>query len=174
MSQLQCQGSCKGSEKDEHDEKLAKLNAVLEEFKDQPGALIPVLHKAQQIYGYLPEEVQYHISQGLRVPLADVYGVVTFYALFTMTPRGEHNIAVCLGTACYVKGAGELVSKVTEELDVKIGEVSEDRKFSMEATRCIGACGLAPVLTLNEEVHGRLNADQLGELLQKYKTVNSE
>lgn len=169
MAELQCQGPCKGSEKAEHEEKLAKLNAVIEEFEGQPGALIPVLHKAQQIYGYLPEEVQYHISQGLRVPLADVYGVVTFYALFTMTPRGEHNVSVCLGTACYVKGAGELVSKITDELGIKIGEVSPDRKFSMEATRCIGACGLAPVLTINEEVHGRLNADQLDELLQKYK-----
>jgi len=155
--------------KDEHDEKLAKLNEVIEEFKGQPGALIPVLHKAQQIYGYLPEEVQYHISQGLKVPLADVYGVVTFYALFTMQPRGEHNIAVCLGTACYVKGAGELVGKIGEEIGIKIGEISKDRKFSLEGTRCIGACGLAPVVTINDEVHGRLNADQLGELLQKYK-----
>lgn len=172
MTEVQSQGACKDSDKADHDEKLAKLNAVIEEFKGQPGALIPVLHKAQQIYGYLPEEVQYHVAQGLRVPLADVYGVVTFYALFTMTPRGEHNIAVCLGTACYVKGAGELVSKITDELGIKIGEISQDRRFGLEATRCIGACGLAPVLTINEEVHGRLNADQLGELLQKYK--NSE
>lgn len=153
----------------EHDEKLEKLNAVIDEYRGQPGALIPVLHKAQQIYGFLGEEVQYHVAQGLGVPLADVYGVVTFYSLFTMTPRGDHNIAVCLGTACYVKGAGELVSKIGDEFGIKVGEVSEDRKFSLEATRCIGACGLAPVLTVNEEVHGRLNADQLGELLQKYK-----
>lgn len=169
MAEVQCQGACKGSDKAEHDEKLAELNTVIEEFRDQPGALIPVLHKAQQIYGYLPEEVQYHVSQGLRVPLADVYGVVTFYALFTMTPRGENNIAVCLGTACYVKGAGELVSKINDELGIKIGEISQDRKFSLEATRCIGACGLAPVLTVNEEVHGRLDASQLDDLLQKYK-----
>jgi len=155
--------------KNEHDEKLSKLNEVIEEFKSQPGALIPALHKAQQIYGYLPEEVQYHISQGLKVPLADVYGVVTFYALFTMQPRGEHNIGVCLGTACYVKGAGELVNKIRDEIGIKIGEISDDRKFSLEGTRCIGACGLAPVVTINDEVHGRLNADQLGELLEKYK-----
>ncbi|MHB9093378.1 MAG: NADH-quinone oxidoreductase subunit NuoE family protein [Eubacteriales bacterium] len=164
------QGKSGNSTKQEHDEKLAKLNEVIDEFKEQPGALIPVLHKAQQIYGYLPEEVQYHISQGMRVPLADVYGVVTFYALFTMKPRGAYNIAVCLGTACYVKGAGELVTKIGNELGVKIGEISEDRKFSIESTRCIGACGLAPVLTVNEEVHGRLNGDQLGELLRKYKS----
>lgn len=156
--------------KDGHDEKLAKLNAIIEEFNGQPGALIPVLHQAQQVYGYLPEEVQYHIAQGLRVPVADVYGVVTFYALFTMTPRADHNIAVCMGTACYVKGAGELVQKLRDELGIKIGEISEDRKYGIEATRCIGACGLAPVLTINEEVHGRLNADQLSEILQKYKT----
>ncbi|PKM82987.1 MAG: NAD(P)H-dependent oxidoreductase subunit E [Firmicutes bacterium HGW-Firmicutes-14] len=152
-----------------HDEKLAKLDEVISEFEGQPGALIPVLHKAQQIYGYLPEEVQYHISQGLRVPLADVYGVVTFYSLFTMQPRGEYNFAVCMGTACYVKGAGKLVDKIGNEIGIKIGEISEDRKFRLEATRCIGACGMAPVLTINEEVRGRLDADQLGELLDKYK-----
>lgn len=153
-----------------HDEKLSKLNAVIGEFKGQPGALIPVLHQAQQIYGFLPEEVQYHIAQGLGVPLADVYGVVTFYALFTMTPRADHNIAVCMGTACYVKGAGELVSKIRDELGIKVGELTDDRKFGLEATRCIGACGMAPVLTVNEEVHGRLNAEQMGELIQKYKS----
>lgn len=157
------------STKEAHDDKLAKLNGVIDEYKGKPGALIPVLHEAQKIYGYLPEEVQYHVAQGLGVPLADVYGVVTFYALFTMTPRGEHNIAVCMGTACYVKGAGELVNKIGSELGIKIGEVSEDRKYSLEATRCIGACGMAPVLTVNEEVHGRLNADQVGEILEKYK-----
>ncbi len=153
-----------------HDEKLEKLNSILEEFKGQPGALIPVLHQAQQVYGYLPEEVQYHISQGLGVPLADVYGVVTFYSLFTMTPRADYNLAVCMGTACYVKGAGELVQKIRDEFGIKIGEISEDRKYGLEATRCIGACGMAPVLTINEEVHGRLDADQLEEILQKYKT----
>ncbi len=157
------------SSKQEHDAKLAKLNEVIGEFRGQPGALIPVLHKAQQIYGYLPEEVQYRIAQGLGIPLADVYGVVTFYALFTMTPRGRHNIAVCLGTACYVKGAVNLVKKIEDELEIKIGEVSKDREFSLEAPRCIGACGMAPVVTINEEVYGRLDADQLRELLQKYK-----
>ena len=161
------QGQC--CKDTEHDDKLVKLNDIIDEFKGQPGALIPVLHKAQQVYGYLPEEVQYHIAEGLGVPLAEVYGVVTFYALFTMTPRGEYNIAVCLGTACYVKGAGELVNKIKDEIGVKIGEISADKKYRLEATRCIGACGMAPVLTINEEVHGRLNADQLGELLQKYK-----
>ncbi len=172
--QVQCEGQkAHCDSKAAHDDKLARLDEVIAEFKGRPGALIPVLHKAQQIYGYLPEEVQYHISRGLGVPLADVYGVVTFYALFTMTPRGEHNIAVCLGTACYVKGAGELVSKIQDELGIKIGEISEDRKFSLEATRCIGACGLAPVLTINEEVHGRLNADRLGQILQKYKPTES-
>lgn len=160
---------CLCADKESHDQKLAKLDAVIEGYKGQPGALIPVLHEAQQIYGYLPEEVQYHVSQGLQVPLAEVYGVVTFYALFTMTPRAEHNISVCLGTACYVKGAGELVNKIDQELGIKVGETSEDHKFALEATRCIGACGLAPVLTINNEVNGRLNEDQLGDLLEKYK-----
>ncbi|MBU7008734.1 complex I 24 kDa subunit family protein [Phosphitispora fastidiosa] len=156
----------------EHDEKLTKLDRILEEYAGRPGALIPVLHEAQKVYGYLPEEVQYHISQGLGVPLADVYGVVTFYALFTMTPRAEHNISVCMGTACYVKGAGHLVEKIGEDLGLKLGEISDDRRFGLEATRCIGACGMAPVLTVNEEVHGRLNAEQMGELLEKYKQVH--
>lgn len=156
----------------EHDEKLTKLDQILEQYAGKPGALIPVLHEAQKVYGYLPEEVQYHISRGLGVPLADVYGVVTFYSLFTMTPRAEHNIAVCMGTACYVKGAGQIVEEIGEELGLKIGEISEDRKFGLEATRCIGACGMAPVLTINEEVHGRLNADQMGELLEKYKHMH--
>ena len=156
----------------EHDEKLTKLDRILEQYAGRPGALIPVLHEAQKVYGYLPEEVQYHISQGLGVPLADVYGVVTFYALFTMTPRAEHNIAVCMGTACYVKGAGHLVEKIGQDLGLKFGEISEDRRFGLEATRCIGACGMAPVLTINEEVHGRLNGEQMGELLEKYKHMH--
>lgn len=152
-----------------HDGKLVKLNQVIEKYEGKPGALIPVLHEAQQIYGYLPEEVQYHISQGLQVPLADVYGVVTFYALFTMTPRAEYNISVCTGTACYVKGAGALLAKIREDVGIKVGELTDDRKYGLEATRCIGACGMAPVLTINEEVHGRLNVVQLGKILEKYK-----
>lgn len=153
------------------DEKFKKLDEVIREYKDLGGALIPVLHKAQEIFGFLPETVQYRIAQGLGVPLADVYGVVSFYALFTMVPRGENKISVCLGTACYVKGAGELVKKLADELGIKPGEITEDRKFSIEATRCIGACGLAPVITVNEEVHGRLNADQLGQILDKYRNT---
>jgi NADH:ubiquinone oxidoreductase subunit E len=151
------------------DDKFKKLDEVINEYRDMGGALIPVLHKAQEIFGFLPEVVQYRIAQGLGVPLADVYGVVTFYALFTMVPKGEYKISVCLGTACYVKGAGELVSKLQDELGIKTGEITEDRKFSIEGTRCIGACGLAPVVTVNDEVHGRLNADQLGQILDKYR-----
>lgn len=165
MTEKQCACHDKHQQRD----KLEALNQIIDEYKGQPGALIPVLHKAQQIYGYLPKEVQYHISQGLMVPLAEVYGVVSFYALFTMTPRAEHTISVCLGTACYVKGAGELVGKIGQDIGIKVGEVSEDGKFGLEATRCIGACGLAPVLTVNEEVHGKISAEELGELLKKYQ-----
>ncbi len=151
------------------DEKFTQLDEVIKASKDVGGALIPVLHKAQQIFGFLPETVQYRIAQGLGIPLADVYGVVTFYALFSMVPKGERRISVCLGTACYVKGAGELVHKLQDELGIKPGEITPDKKFSVEGTRCIGACGLAPVITVNEEVHGRLNADQLAQIVDKYR-----
>ena len=132
------------------------------------GALIPVLHEAQEIYGYLPIEVQTMIAEGLDVPLSKVYGVVTFYAQFSLYPKGKYNIAVCLGTACYVKGSGDIIDKFKQILNIDVGECTPDGKFSLEATRCIGACGLAPVLTVNEEVYGRLTVDDVEDILAKY------
>ncbi len=149
-------------------EQEARLDAVIAEHKGEQGALMPVLQKAQDIYGYLPIEVQKHIAQGMDVSLSEVYGVASFYSQFILNPKGEYAVAVCLGTACYVKGAGLLMDKLESLLGIKNGEISDDRKFSLDATRCIGACGLAPVLTVNEEVYGRLTPDMIKGILDKY------
>ena len=149
-------------------EQEAKLDAVIAEHKGEQGALMPVLQKAQDIYGYLPIEVQQHIAHGMDVPLSEVYGVASFYSQFILNPKGEYAVAVCLGTACYVKGAGLLMDKLESLIGIKNGEITADRKFSLDATRCIGACGLAPVLTVNEEVYGRLTPDMIKGILDKY------
>ena len=149
-------------------EQEAKLMEVIAKHKESRGALIPVLHEAQEIYGYLPIEVQTMIAEGLDVPLSKVYGVVTFYAQFSLYPKGKYNIAVCLGTACYVKGSGDIIDKFKQILGIDVGECTPDGKFSLEATRCIGACGLAPVLTVNEDVYGRLTVDDVDDILAKY------
>ena len=149
-------------------EQEAKLMEVIAKHKESRGALIPVLHEAQEIYGYLPIEVQTMIAEGLNVPLSKVYGVVTFYAQFSLYPKGKYNIAVCLGTACYVKGSGDIIEKFKQRLGIEVGECTPDGKFSIEATRCIGACGLAPVLTVNDDVYGRLTVDDVDDILAKY------
>ena len=150
-------------------EQEAQLMSVIAQYKDQDGALIPVLHKAQEIYGYLPIEVQTMIADGLSVPLAEVYGVVTFYTQFSLNPKGEYKIGVCLGTACYVKGSGDILEKFKELLKIDVDGCTSDGKFSLEATRCIGACGLAPVFTINEDVYGRITADDVPGILAKYQ-----
>lgn len=150
------------------EEQKKELMAVIAEHKDEEGAAIPVLHKAQDIYGYLPIEVQTMIAEGLNVPLAEIYGIVTFYTQFSLNPKGEYKIGVCLGTACYVKGSGDILEKIKERLGIDVGECTPDGKFSIDATRCIGACGLAPVLTVNDEVYGRLTVDDVDDILSKY------
>lgn len=150
-------------------EQEAQLKQVIESHKGQKGAVIPVLHEAQAIYGYLPIEVQEMISEGLDVPLAEIYGIVTFYAQFSLNPKGRYQIGVCLGTACYVKGSGDILDKVKELLNIEVGECSTDGKFSLDATRCIGACGLAPVMTINDDVYGRLTVDEVEDILKKYE-----
>jgi NADH:ubiquinone oxidoreductase subunit E len=150
-------------------EQEAQLKQVIAEHKDQKGAVIPVLHEAQNIYGYLPIEVQEMISEGLDVPLAEIYGIVTFYAQFSLNPKGKYQIGVCLGTACYVKGSGDILEKVKEILGIEVGECTPDGLFSIDATRCIGACGLAPVLTVNEDVYGRLVVDDVPGIIEKYR-----
>ncbi len=149
-------------------EQEERLAAVISEHKDKPGALIPVLQKAQEIYGYLPVEVEEKIADRLGISLEKVYEVVTFYAQFALNPKGRYNISVCLGTACYVKGSGDIYNKLSETLGVGEGECTPDGKFSLESCRCVGACGLAPVLLVNEDVYGRLVPEDVAGILQKY------
>ena len=150
-------------------EQKAQLDAVIAECKGDKSQLMHVMQEAQGIYGYLPREVQVMIAEGMDVPLEKVYGVATFYAQFSLSPKGKYNISVCLGTACYVKGAGDIFDKFSELLGIGADECTPDGKFSLTACRCIGACGLAPVLTINEEVYGRLTADDVAGILEKYK-----
>ena len=146
-----------------------QLIAVIDELKGTPGALMPVLQKAQDIYGYLPIEVQKIIATRMGVSLEEVFGVSSFYSQFVLNPKGETAIAVCMGTACYVKGSGDILDKITEILGLPAGSTTPDGKYSLEATRCIGACGLAPVLTLNNEVYGKLQASDVAGIIEKYK-----
>ena len=149
-------------------EQKKALDAVIEANKHDKSHLMAVMQEAQGIYGYLPIEVQNMIAEGMDIPLEKVYGVSTFYAQFSLAPKGEYSISVCLGTACYVKGAGLLYDKLQEVLGIGPEECTADRKFSLTACRCIGACGLAPVLTVNEEVYGRLTADDVPGIIAKY------
>ena len=138
-----------------------QLLGVIEELKNQPGALMPVMQKAQEIYGYLPIEVQTMISDAMNIPLEKIYGVATFYSQFALNPKGRYQISVCLGTACYVKGSGDIYNKLMELLGIVGGECTPDGKFSLDACRCVGACGLAPVMMINDDVYGRLTVDEI-------------
>ena len=150
-------------------EQEAKLKEAIANHRDDPGAVMPVLQEAQEIYGYLPLEVQTMIADGLNVPLDEVFGVSTFYSQFALSPKGKYHISVCLGTACYVKGSGDVLNKLSEELGIEAEECSADGQFSLTACRCIGACGLAPVITINDDVYGRLTTDEVPGILKRYK-----
>ncbi len=145
------------------------LKEVIAEMKDVQGALMPIMQKAQDIYGYLPIEVQTIISDELGVPIEKIYGIATFYSQFNLYPKGEYRISVCLGTACYVKGAGEIYEKLEQLLGVSDGECTSDGKFSLDSCRCVGACGLAPVMLVNDDVYGRITADDVDGILAKYR-----
>ena len=149
-------------------EQKAELMALIESYKDVPGALVQVLQKAQLIYGYLPLEVQITIAEGLDVSLEEVYGVVTFYSFFSTVPKGKYRISVCLGTACYVKGSQDLLDELEKQLGIKSGSITPDGKFSLDACRCVGACGLAPVLMVNDDVYGKLLPADIAGVLAKY------
>ena len=145
-----------------------ELEELLAGLLSQEGAIMPALHGAQEIYGYLPIEIQRRIADQLDVSLEEVFSVSTFYSQFALTPKGKYHISVCLGTACYVKGADKLIDRISERLGIKAEECSEDGQFSLTACRCIGACGLAPVLTINDEVYGRLEPEDIDKILDKY------
>lgn len=149
-------------------EQTKALADIIARHKGQPGATMPVLQEAQELYGYLPEEVQITIAEGLGLSLSEVYGVVSFYTQFSVNPKGEKQIAVCLGTACYVKGAADILDRVERKIGCKAGKITADGKFSVDATRCIGACGLAPVMTIAGDVYGRLVPEDVDGILEKY------
>ena len=153
------------------DEQKRKLLAVISELKDEKGGLMPIMQKAQEIYGYLPYEVQKMISDELDVPMEKIYGVATFYSQFNLYPKGQYKISVCLGTACYVKGSGDIYNKLMEILGIAGGECTADGKFSLDSCRCIGACGLAPVMMINDKVFGRLGADDVDKILADYEKM---
>ena len=150
-------------------DKYAALQQVIEELKNEPGCLMPVMQRAQDIFGYLPEDVQNIIAKGLDIPVGDVYGVATFYAQFNLEPKGKYIISVCLGTACYVKGAQLVLDELEKVLGVPAGSTTPDGLFTLNATRCLGACGLAPVIMVNDDVYGRLTPDQVAGIIEKYR-----
>ncbi len=150
-------------------DKYAALAQVIDELKNEPGALMPIMQRAQDIFGYLPEDVQNIIAKGLDIPVSDVYGVATFYAQFNLEPKGKYIISVCLGTACYVKGAQLVLDELEKVLGVPAGSTTPDGLFTRNATRCLGACGLAPVIMVNDDVYGRLTPDQVAGIIEKYR-----
>jgi NADH:ubiquinone oxidoreductase subunit E len=149
-------------------EKLERISEVIEEYKDKEGSLIQILHLAQGIYGYLPLILQQFIAAKLDLPLSKIYGVATFYSFFSTKPRGEYTIKVCLGTACYVRGGKKILERLRDILGIAVGETTSDGKFTLEVMRCIGACGLAPAITINDQVFKQVNPDKLQSLLEKY------
>ena len=153
----------------DNQEKFEQLNQVIEELKDQPGALMPVMQRAQNIFGCVSLDVQKAIAEGMHVTLSEVYGVATFYSQFKLKPAGKYLISVCLGTACYVKGSQQVLDRLSQELNIAVGDTTDDGLFTLQATRCLGACGLAPVMTVNDEVYGRLKPDDVPDILAKYR-----
>ncbi len=149
-------------------EQVAKLDEIINKFKNKPGGLIPVLEEAQVALEYLPVPVQKRIAEGLNLPLSRVYGVVTFYSFFTMAPRGKHTVRVCLGTACYVRGGKAIHETLKKHFGIEDGETTADRMFTLETVRCLGACGLGPVVVVDEDVHGRVKPAKVKEILNQY------
>jgi len=154
--------------KETEDEKYEKIARIIDEYKDKEGSLIQVLHMAQGIYGYLPVKLQQFIAARMGLPLSEVSGVITFYSFFSTSPKGENTIRVCLGTACYVRGGKKIVEKLKEILEIDVGETTADRKFTLEVMRCIGACGLAPAMMINDKVYKQVNPDKLQSIIDKY------
>ncbi|MEJ6949886.1 NADH-quinone oxidoreductase subunit NuoE family protein [Natronospora cellulosivora (SeqCode)] len=156
-------------EKNLDKDKYEELKNVIQEYKEKEGSLITILHQAQKIFGHLPREVQIYVAKSLGIPLAEVYGVVSFYSLFNMEKRGKYTIEICMGTACYVKGSEEILKILKEELKIEPGEITEDGKFTIETTRCIGACSLAPVINIGDDIHGKVKGEEILEIIKKYE-----
>lgn len=153
------------------DQKYSSLDKVIERYSSEQGQLIRILQEAQEIFGYLPEEVQTYIAGKTNIPVSEINGVVTFYSLFSTDPRGRYGINVCLGTACYVQGAQGILEDFRRDLQLKERDTSEDGLFTVKSTRCVGACGLAPVITVNDEVHGRASRKDVARILRKYRKI---
>lgn len=151
------------------DRRFAQLQAVIDEYKQKPGPLMPVMQKAQNIFGCVSLEVQTFIAQALDIPLSDVYGISTFYSQFTLKPKGKHTISICMGTACYVKGAQAILDEVKKQLGIEAGDTTADGLFSLEGARCLGCCGLAPVMMIDDQVYGPLKPGDIQGILKKYK-----
>lgn len=151
------------------EEKFHELEEFINSLPDKKGALIEVLHKAQHIFGYLPEEVQTFVAEKLNIPASKVFGVVSFYSYFTTTPRGEYVVNVCMGTACFVRGAANVLAEFEKQLDVKVGQTTPDGRFTVEVLRCVGACGLAPVVTINDRVYGHVTPSDVKKILTEYQ-----
>ncbi len=145
-----------------------EVKEILEKYKKDKSNLIQILNEIQEKYGYIPKQAQIEVSEYLSIPMAEIYGVITFYSRFTLEPKGKYNISVCLGTACFVKGSQALLDRLKERLKIEEGQTTADGKFSIDATRCVGACGLAPVFTVNDEVYGKATVKKLDEVLDKY------
>lgn len=150
------------------EEQAKALDECIKKHRGERGCLMPILHEAQEIYGYLPSEVQTKIAEELNIPLSEVYGVATFYTRFSLQPKGKHRISVCLGTACYVKGSDKILAAVERELRISCGECTPDGRFSIDSCRCVGACGLAPVMIVDDDVYGKLTPEKVPEILEKY------
>jgi len=148
---------------------FAELKEYIDSVKNSQGVTMQILQKAQSLFGYLPLEVQQFISDETNIPLADIYGVVTFYTQFSTEEKGKHKIGLCLGTACYVKGSQGILDKISDELNVKVGKTTDDKLFTLEATRCLGCCGLAPVMMIDDDVYGKLDVTKIPGILKKYK-----
>lgn len=151
------------------EQKRARIIEIIDQFKDEPGSLIQILHLVQGVYGYLPVDIQRLVAERLDVPLSKVHSVITFYHFFATKPRGEYTIRVCMGTACYVRGGMDVLRRLSQTLGVDVGGTTPDQKFTLEVTRCIGACGLAPACSINGEVHRQVNPDKINRLLEKCK-----
>ena len=160
----ECKCNCNGED--------PKLKEILEQYIQDKSNLIQILNDVQNYYGYIPEKAQKAISEYLNIPMAEVYGVITFYSRFTLKPKGKHHIAICLGTACFVKGSERILDRAKERLHIDVGETSKDGKYSLEATRCIGACGLAPVFTVNGEVYGKATVKMFDEVLDEIEKID--